>query len=200
MMEPHWYHVKIIPQLKKDKTIINYIAFYYNIDDKVQLKKEAHTDQLTGLMNRQYLQHIQLKINLNNFDVMIIDLDHFKVVNDSYGHQVGDSVLKNIALILRHLTNSNDILVRYGGEEFLYLLYNPLHDVNMTRDVSERIRLSIEETHIKYGAEDIKISASIGIDANTDMSQNFQEAISRADEMLYLAKRKGRNRIEVYAE
>ena len=197
-MEKHWYHVKIVPQLNNNKEITGYMAFYHNIDEKIKFKREAHTDPLTQLMNRQYFQDISSKINYKDYDVMMIDLDHFKGVNDTFGHQTGDKVLKKIATILRSITRNDDILIRYGGEEFLLLLYNPASDLMVTKKISERIRSTIENEKIDYQEMEINPTVSIGINAHTERCSHLDEAILHADEMLYVAKRRGRNCIEVY--
>jgi diguanylate cyclase (GGDEF)-like protein len=176
------------------------MAFYHNIDDKAQLKKEAHTDPLTKLTNRQYLQDIQSQINLRDYDVIMIDFDHFKRINDTYGHHIGDRVLQTIAKKLQEHTRIDDILVRYGGEEFVYLLYNPLKDINITKKLSERIRLNVQNTQIQYEDLLVTVTVSIGIEAHTERTRNLEEAILHADEMMYFAKRSGRNRIEIYDE
>lgn len=199
-MERHWYHVKIVPQLDNKNSIDGYMAFYHNIDDKVKLRKEAHTDPLTGLTNRQYLLDIQMQINLKDYDVMMIDLDHFKQVNDSYGHHIGDKVLKSVAKIIQKHTRSDDILIRYGGEEFLFLLYNPTNNIGITKNISERIRLNVQKVEKECKDFHIRPTVSIGIESHTERTKSLDEAILHADEMLYLAKRRGRNRIEFYDE
>ena len=199
-MEKHWYHVKIVPQFDNKNDVAGYMAFYHNIDDKARLKKEAHTDPLTQLTNRKYLQDIKSQINLHNYDVIMIDLDHFKRINDTYGHQVGDKVLQKVAKKLLEHTRHDDILVRYGGEEFLYLLYNPKKECTITKNMSESIRLNVQQTQIKYKDLLITPTVSIGIEAHAERTKNLEEAILHADEMMYLAKRSGRNCIQVYDE
>lgn len=198
--EKHWYHVKILPQLNSKSNIIGYLAFYHNIDDKVQLKKEAHSDPLTELTNRQYLQDIHSQINLREYDVIMIDVDHFKRINDTYGHHIGDRALKKIARTLQKQMRNDDILIRYGGEEFLCLMHNSKKDINITKEFSERIRMNVQKAKIEYRDILIKLTVSIGVEGHTERTRNLEEAILHADEMMYFAKRRGRNRIEIYDE
>ncbi|HFS85410.1 MAG TPA: EAL domain-containing protein, partial [Epsilonproteobacteria bacterium] len=198
--EKHWYHVKIVPQFNQTNTITGYIAFYHNIDEKVHLTKEIHTDPLTKLTNRKYLQYIQDKINFHEYDVVMIDIDHFKKINDNFGHQAGDMVLQRVADSLQHHIRQEDTLIRYGGEEFLLLLHNPTKNINVTTKISERMRVNVQDSLREHKDLYIKPTISIGIEPHTERTRNLEEAILHADEMLYMAKRKGRNRIEIYEE
>lgn len=163
------------------------------------IKKKSLTDPLTKLYNRQYLNEIKSTLNLRLYQVMMLDIDHFKQLNDTYGHQVGDVVLQKVAESIRYHTRSADILIRYGGEEFLLLLHNKTNNKDIAISISERIRLGVQES-LSGTDLPIKPTISIGIETHTERTRNIDEAIRHADEMLYLAKRRGRNRVEVYEE
>ncbi|WP_028950815.1 putative bifunctional diguanylate cyclase/phosphodiesterase [Sulfurihydrogenibium subterraneum] len=164
-------------------------------------KKRSFIDNLTGLYNRNYLEEIENK-NLKDFVVIVADIDFFKKINDTYGHLVGDKILKTVAKNIKKNVRENDIVIRYGGEEFLILLQKErnLDNINYI-NVAERIRSSVENLKIKINEDDyIKTTLSIGVFLDTDKVKSLQEAIKKADVALYKAKNKGRNRIEIYDE
>lgn len=160
------------------------------------LVTQAVTDELTGLYNRRYIvTSLEREIEraeryLQPLTVMMLDLDRFKKVNDSYGHPVGDQVLVTAAAIIRSNIRKIDIAGRFGGEEFMVIL--PQTNLSDSTVVAERIRQEIEQC--PFTSKDIHVTISIGICeyAGEDMNQ----LVSRADELLYLAKNNGRNRIE----
>ncbi len=158
------------------------------------IKEIMNTDPLTGLLNRRTLKEI-LQTNMSfsmrhNFPLSIImsDIDHFKSVNDSYGHEVGDKVLKTVAKILDKSCRIEDIVFRFGGEEFLSLLPNT--NALSALNCAERLRRKIENTSIPNVKQKITISLGITELLPNDTDESF---IRRADEALYEAKRKGRN-------
>ncbi|MCK5384822.1 MAG: PleD family two-component system response regulator [Alphaproteobacteria bacterium] len=160
----------------------------------------ALTDSLTGLYNRRYLEvHLGKLIENNNqskkaLAVLIMDIDHFKNVNDTYGHNVGDEVLKVFAERLKNSVRSFDLIARYGGEEFVVIL----PDVSSERAymVAERLRRSIGDTPINCSVEEgsISITTSIGGMIVESGIHNMEQVLERADKCLYEAKNTGRNR------
>lgn len=167
------------------------------------LKKKAYKDALTGLYNRTYLEEIYDQINLKNYHVALLDIDYFKNINDTFGHEAGDIVLKEVAKILvKNTRKFEDIVIRYGGEEFLiFLKRNPRKLGYQTLNIVERIWEEIQKTSIKIDKEhSINITASVGINVSTDNEKFISEAIKKADVALYRAKSNGRNRIEIYDE
>lgn len=169
-------------------------------------QKEARTDSLTKLTNRRGLEkrleieRIRARQNNAPFSVIMLDIDHFKVVNDTFGHLVGDSLLKGFADILSSLVRRNDLATRYGGEEFLVLL--PETDVEGAYAVSEKIRniLCKKEWTIKESGKRIgQIKASMGI-AQYKLGETGNEVIIRADEAMYHAKSTGRDRIVIHSD
>lgn len=167
------------------------------------LKKKAYKDSLTGLYNRTYLEEIYDQINLRNYHIALLDIDYFKNINDTFGHEAGDKVLKEVAKILEKNTRKfEDIVIRYGGEEFLiFIRRNPRKLSYQSLNIVERIWEEIQKTNIKIDNEHtINITASIGLNVSTDNEKFISEAIKKADVALYRAKNSGRNRIEIYDE
>ena len=165
-----------------------------------ELECLARYDTLTGLLNRravlerleEWLRHVERYGGA--FCVIMLDLDHFKRVNDDYGHQVGDHVLAQTAEVLRQGLRQTDIVGRYGGEEFLVVL--PHSDCSGARVVAERIRKHMERTVMADGkAKTFSITVSLGI-GERFRGDGVDTLVGRADKALYLAKANGRNRVE----
>lgn len=164
-----------------------------------ELKKQAATDPLTRLYNRRfffseadYLLELA-KGKHTPLAVLVIDIDHFKRVNDTHGHGIGDQVIISIAQALKKHSRSNDLIARFGGEEFVMLL--PETDLTEAMRCAERIRLAVQniETAIDHG--EIRCTISIGIAAVDASHETIESALNRADKALYEAKNSGRNRI-----
>ena len=130
---------------------------------------------------------------------LMIDMDYFKKVNDTYGHKAGDTVLKKLSKILTDGVRESDIVIRYGGEEFLILLQN-VTDINAAKQVAEKIRQTVENTPIQTEEANIKKTISIGISIFPDQCDKGWECIKYADLALYEAKRTGRNKIVLFNE
>lgn len=158
----------------------------------------ALTDVLTGLQNRRYFDDA-LAEYLEEFGrigrpigVMVIDLDHFKAVNDTHGHDVGDEVLKRLGACLIEFTRFHDVAARLGGEEFAVVA--PNLDAHALAKLADRIRIAISEMQIVCGNVHLKVTASIGL-ASWDGVEDGASLVKRADANLYHAKHNGRNRI-----
>ncbi len=191
----------------KIRKIIPYITDYVDAAKTVIVSKKlmkvletnAQTDALTGLYNRKYLDYtipkIQYQINRADilFGLLLIDIDHFKQVNDTYGHGVGDEVIKIVAKTLVENTRNSDVIIRYGGEEFLILLYNC--DANFIFEVANKIRNSLQNKQIPVGDSYIQKTMSIGTSLYPKDNENFDTCIKYADLALYKAKNDGRNKI-----
>ncbi|HXE96968.1 MAG TPA: GGDEF domain-containing protein [Dongiaceae bacterium] len=162
------------------------------------LEELTRTDHLTGLFNRRHLELeapklISLSKRKNTSTaVVLIDIDHFKNINDTAGHEAGDMVLVGLAQILQNAVRPYDLLVRYGGEEFLVLL--PLSSRQEAMEFAERIRRIIEDTPINIDHQELSLTVSIGVYV-AEQILNLQEAISFADGALYKAKNNGRNQV-----
>lgn len=157
-----------------------------------QLTQSALTDSLTGLANRRNLDEV---LNAwagegRMFSLLVLDIDHFKSINDTYGHQVGDETLKMIAESICAVVRKNDFCFRYGGEEFIVLL--PETDSLSAYNVAEKIRLKIEETSF---ISDKTVTVSIGISEYPTQTDSVTELFRFADAALYTSKVEGRNRI-----
>ena len=156
----------------------------------------AMTDSLTGLYNRHYLKKVDINEFLdNNYYIIFFDIDYFKKVNDLYGHTCGDSILKEFSVILNSYTRKNDILCRYGGEEFILIIKNI--DKNILEEKLEEIRKSIELNEFVYQNKKINITTSIGY-ARAEIDSEFVVVLDNADCALYRAKERGRNKIIEY--
>ncbi|KAA1175211.1 GGDEF domain-containing protein [Marinobacter salinexigens] len=169
-------------------------------DSQVELKRQAVTDPLTMLFNRRYFfteakDIVALaKKHGRAVSVFAVDVDHFKSVNDQYGHQIGDELLVNLADTLKFHCRSTDLIARFGGEEFVCLL--PGCDLPEATGVAEKLRQAVEEqTVVLDGSEPLRFTISVGV-ASVDMaSGDIQEALNEADRALYQAKNAGRNRV-----
>jgi two-component system cell cycle response regulator len=163
----------------------------------------AVTDQLTGLYNRRYLaSHLAAMFDRafwtgRPLSVMILDIDHFKVVNDTHGHDVGDKVIQEFAERIRASVRGIDLACRYGGEEFLIAM--PDTEKGFARVVAERLRQEVETARIVLngGRDELQVTVSIGIASTEDgpKDDTAQKLIKRADQALYVAKTGGRNRV-----
>jgi len=162
-------------------------------------RKKIFTDPLTKLFNRNYLQEIMPMLNLEHYSIAMLDLDRFKSVNDTYGHKAGDYVLSKSSEIFKHSIRETDILIRYGGEEFLLFIYNR-DNADISMEICERIRKNISENLYTFDNSDINMSVSIGIHKKPYLEKNLTEAIKKADKMLYVAKSEGRNRVIAFEE
>jgi len=159
-----------------------------------KLKFETQTDPMTGLFNRRGLaMTLESVVQLRQqFSAITLDIDHFKAINDSYGHDIGDEVIKSLAEQIRHSARESDILCRVGGEEFLVLLPGtPLAEAGM---IAERLRQNVE-TLMLPGIQPITIS--LGVAHWNQQQGEPDKALKRADEALYRAKKEGRNRVVI---
>jgi diguanylate cyclase (GGDEF)-like protein len=167
------------------------------------LKENAITDPLTKLYNRKHLEDQIPKIIAQanrselSFGVLMIDIDHFKMVNDTYGHDVGDNAIKIVASTLKSHTRTSDIIVRFGGEEFVVLLYNC--DKDSLFITCEKIRIAFLEQEIPAGDEIIKKTVSIGAAMFPKDNKDLHDCIKFADLALYEAKNTGRNKTVLYS-
>lgn len=162
------------------------------------LEHAALTDALTGMQNRRYFDDA-LREYLQEFrriekpvGLMILDLDHFKAVNDTHGHDVGDEVLRQVAQCLREFTRYHDVAARLGGEEFAVVA--PNMDEELLMKLAERIRKAIASLTVMSGNVRLKVTTSVGL-AVWDRKESATDFFRRADRMLYQAKRMGRNRV-----
>jgi diguanylate cyclase (GGDEF)-like protein len=159
-------------------------------------ESRARRDGLTGAMNRaSFANHAQREIRQHrniksNVSLLFVDVDHFKRINDTYGHKTGDQVLRRIIRLTRGCLRNNDIVARWGGEEFVVLL--PATDLNGTLLIAEKIRHCIEAEHFDELAAGLHVTVSIGC-VEMGNNEELDELVARADQALYEAKHRGRN-------
>jgi diguanylate cyclase (GGDEF)-like protein len=160
-----------------------------------EMERLAITDDLTGLSNRRhFLQHLQAELDRarrygQSFSLVLLDLDHFKAINDSHGHQLGDRVLADLGRLLSKGARASDHPARYGGEEFIILM--PMTDKDHAWLAAERIRCMISEHTFPRRK---KLTASLGIASYPDDGTTLQDVLKKADQAMYEAKRAGRNK------
>lgn len=168
------------------------------------LETEANTDTLTGMLNRRaYLSLFEHEIKRYaqtgvGFFVGIMDLDYFKKVNDTYGHEIGDDVLKNFAAVLQKSKRELDVVARWGGEEFVIFL--PETGEAEALNALNKIRVAISEYETATPQGVLQVTVSIGVAEFNDLAMSPEGCISKADKALYEAKETGRNRVSVYHE
>jgi diguanylate cyclase (GGDEF)-like protein len=165
-------------------------------DVLVELKLTSITDPLTGLSNRRHIMEELEKVVAsykrykNVFSLIIADIDFFKKVNDTYGHDCGDYVLQQVSKIFKQCLRKQDTLSRWGGEEFLLLI--PHTDANGAIKLAERMRLLIDKNILSYCGHDFSITVTFGVSSYIK-DEKFDETIKRADSALYSGKESGRN-------
>jgi diguanylate cyclase (GGDEF)-like protein len=203
------------PQENSATDFLQHLAAVVSVSLEISISKESLKtlgliDPLTGVNNRRFfeqrlIEEVSSVIRANaEISCLFIDIDHFKKVNDNYGHQAGDEILRGVAQIIRELVRSTDVVARYGGEEFIVLLSHKGRQ--KAAEIAERIRKTIEQrifSDPQHG--DIMVTTSIGINSlnTTEHEGDVKDVASlfvvRADRALYQAKNSGRNKIEFYA-
>ncbi|MBI3575124.1 MAG: diguanylate cyclase, partial [Gammaproteobacteria bacterium] len=170
-----------------------------------QTKEQARTDALTGLYNRREFElrlaeeHRRAARYAKPYALMMLDIDHFKQINDTYGHPAGDAVLKTLADILRKQLRDVDVAARYGGEEFVVVF--PEIGGGAAKPVAERVRRAVAATPFRLpDGREIGVTVSIGVSCYPNCAGTPQEVVDRADQALYVAKEAGRNRVVLYRE
>jgi len=204
------YHFEITTVEIKNKFTnkIGYLKTIRNITEEEELKTKlellATTDTLTKINNRfKFMELAEREFQLSKrykrtFAVLMVDIDHFKKINDNYGHAVGDIVLKNLGVLMKNHFRTTDILGRIGGEEFAIILVNTSLD-DATKK-AESFRQLVENTIVSVEELNVKFTVSIGLSQYNNGYQAFDEILKVADEALYYSKANGRNRITVYPE
>ena len=179
-------------ELEKSAQTINHLK-----EELEKLKEKTIIDELTQILNRRGImefltrEYARSKRFKSPLSVLMIDIDDFKKVNDTYGHTVGDKVLKTIAQILKTKLRATDVVGRYGGEEFLVVL--PETDLQAALTVAEKLRTEVAKKAFKYKDQVFKVTISLGA-AQLKEGESIEELINRADQALYTSKRSGKNR------
>lgn len=190
------------PFIRNDRILLGALACQAAVAiENARLHIEAITDGLTGLYVHAYFQRrLMEEIESGSrhpipLALLMIDIDRFKRFNDTYGHQVGDRVLADIACILKKSVRSGDLVARYGGEEFAIILHYVNHANAL--NVAQRLRHEVENLDFLIEEKRVKVTISIGL-AVWEVGTHKEELINQADQALYRAKRKGRNRVCVF--
>ena len=195
-VEPHAFAVSI-NNFGENEYVVNFIDITDSMIEKLELKKEASVDELTQLYNRIYFNKniskiLQMQKNHNmQTGIIFFDIDHFKNVNDTYGHDAGDKVLQQVASLVNKNTRSNDKVIRWGGEEFV--IVTEVDTKESLQNIAEHLRVEIQKSEfIDVGS----ITCSFGCQMHND-TDDILETIKKADEKLYIAKESGRNKVVI---
>jgi len=169
-----------------------------------RFRAQAQTDALTGIANRRHFRDRAHQVARRNriqpqtASVLVMDVDHFKLINDAHGHQAGDAAIRHVALHASKCLRSEDVFGRIGGEEFAALL--PATDDAEAWKVAENIRQAIEQTPLNHHGDEIRITVSIGLTSGPLKDDNIETLMQHADKVMYRAKNAGRNRSFAYAD
>lgn len=165
-----------------------------------RLNHQAATDQLTGLPNRRYLwealgaELMRARRKQTPLAVILLDIDHFKQINDRWGHEAGDLVLKNVSYAIRAVVRGSDIVARHGGEEFVVVLPEAGEDIALSR--AEAVRMEIAGLELTYGGKPLgTVTASLGVAVSRELRETAEGLVRIADQAMYEAKQGGRNRV-----
>lgn len=190
---------ELLAKVKREFEIQELIAELKNSEE--ELKLLASTDSLTKLYNRRYFTEASHHIftltqrNQEKVSIIILDIDKFKFINDTYGHKVGDEVIISLSNALMAQQRKSDIICRFGGEEFVILLPQTSKDGAIT--AAENIRKNIENLEVKVNNQIIKYTISIGVsEIDYTIDSSVEHALQRADKALYTAKESGRNQVQ----
>lgn len=185
-----------------DVELLGFLAKTIALDmDNARLRRLSVTDPLTSAYNREFLQqHLPQAVEHADrrdepLSIAMIDVDHFKSVNDRFGHEVGDRVLAEVAQRMRGAIRAGDLLIRYGGEEFLVVL--PGSDSSSAHEIAERMRQRLADEQVEIGGQTIEVCISVGVAEHRRGEDSPGHLIRRADSALYAAKGRGRNRVEI---
>jgi diguanylate cyclase (GGDEF)-like protein len=165
------------------------------------LHRAASTDPLTGLLNRRAFRTLAEDAMTYHrryrrpIAILMADIDHFKRVNDTFGHAAGDAVIKTIGGVIVSAVRTTDKVARFGGEEFVVLLREIEPDAALL--LAERMRQQVEAMVVRHGEEDVRVTLSLGVALVDDCDRDVEALIERADAALYEAKRRGRNRARI---
>jgi len=199
--------VRVAPITNRSGQIVGAVEVFNDVSARKQVERRVHElegivfrDTLTCLPNRRYIE-LKVKQSLEDlqqfgrlFGLLMFDVDHFKQVNDRHGHDAGDAVLKVISETMTKSLRANDIVGRWGGEEFLAVLLDV--DAGLLRGLAERCRSLVAESGALSGESRIYVTVSVGATLVT-REDSIYEAIKRADQLMYVSKSSGRNRITV---
>jgi diguanylate cyclase (GGDEF)-like protein len=171
---------------------------FASIDVERRMEALAMTDALTALPNRRRMremldeQSVRYTRSHRSFGVIIGDIDGFKEINDRFGHLCGDHVLRELAGVLRQVLRAQDVVARWGGEEFLFLL--PDTDMSGAGVVAEKLRAAVERTPVAFGGRPLTVTMTFGV-AGFEQTSSIEDCIRQADQAMYSGKEQGKNRV-----
>jgi len=199
-----WLDINIVPIKNEQGDVTYFAAIERDLTEHKMLESRlemlASTDMLTELpnrlatMNKAAKEFARAKRYSRPLSIVMIDVDHFKTINDNHGHSVGDYVLKEFSKICSAILRDSDVLGRIGGEEFILLL--PDTPETSAKQVAERMRARLANTTIKHDELELTITASFGVASFTSDDDSLEEMIERADSAMYAAKNGGRNQVQ----
>jgi two-component system cell cycle response regulator len=167
-----------------------------------RLEEQATTDGMTGLLNKRTLiteaeRRIKVAARFGKpLSLLVADIDHFKNVNDTYGHDVGDDVIKGLGEVLRRIKRDTDAVARFGGEEFVIVCEQT--DEEGAVNLAERLRRELENTTFQTELGPLKVTCSVGVAPFPQAGHDYATLFKATDEALYVSKRTGRNRVTVW--
>ncbi|WP_457568558.1 GGDEF domain-containing protein [Desulfurobacterium sp.] len=182
--------------IKKTQKLMHELELLYQSHIKLsEVNRELYTDPLSGVYNRRFIEDFGTDI-LNRFSFLLfLDIDNFKEINDTYGHDAGDEVIRHLGQLLKKLLRKRDVVVRFGGDEFLIAIDTPTEEIALK--VAKRILQSVKNMKVQYGNHTITITVSIGM-SKIDREKSFEENLKEADSAMYKAKNEGKNRISFW--
>jgi len=201
--DPHWLYSLMAMMFLTTCVFMSDLWFFF-VELQVELVEQARTDALTGALNRRafYLdadREVSRSIRTGkNLSVLVLDIDDFKSMNDTYGHAAGDHVLQQLVERIKSILRVQDLLARTGGEEFAILLPDTTYD--LAKAVAERIRASLQTLDLTFDGTHCAISVSIGVAEMTPSLTVFEKVLQHADAAMYAAKRAGKNRIVAFED
>ncbi|MEW6570403.1 MAG: diguanylate cyclase [Nitrospirota bacterium] len=211
-----WVEIYTYPIFDKDRMVWSVIEYTRDVTQRKKAEAErdilierlqhlSHTDDLTGLLNRRaLLERLEEEANRakrygSALALIICDIDYFKKINDTYGHDTGDKALQIISSLIKESLRNSDIMGRYGGDEFFLIL--PETSIEGAMEMAERIRLIVRDYRLRLDRNmSVKTTVSLGIAEFDPDKENIKDFVKRADNALYLAKDKGRNRVYIISE
>ena len=203
-----WEDIAIAPVYDDGGAITHIVSVNSDITRRKameeELRQQAVTDALTGLANRRRLMEAGMhevqraERSFEPLSLLILDIDHFKRINDSLGHTAGDAVIRSVAQVCAASVRSFDTVGRLGGEEFAFIL--PMTDAAGAFELAERLREAIAQSTLDWQGQSVRATVSIGVAQNSSQSIGFASLLARADDALYAAKHAGRNCVRVAAD
>jgi diguanylate cyclase (GGDEF)-like protein/PAS domain S-box-containing protein len=201
----YWLDVSILPLRNGAGELTHFAAIERDVTEQKELErtleKLSRTDPLTGLLNRRSFEEISAQEYSrftrqgDEYSLLMLDVDHFKSVNDNYGHNIGDLVLKMLAEGCVANLRAHDVVARWGGEEFCVLL--PCTDRDTAVRIAEKLRQAISTHALKVNSSEVAVTVSIGVSEVRASDLHHAEVLERADVALYDAKQSGRNRMRI---